>query len=47
MNKFGEPRCMFAGSLLSSIGLACSYFATSIPFLIASIGVVAGELYHL
>ena len=47
VNKFGEPRCMFSGSLLSSIGLACSFLATSIPFLIASIGVVAGEFYHL
>ena len=47
MNKFGEPRCMFAGSLLSSVGLACSFLATSIPFLVASIGVVSGELNKL
>ena len=44
MNKFGEPRCMFAGSLLSSVGLACSFLSTSIPFLVASIGVFSGEL---
>ena len=46
VNKFGEPTCIFAGSLLSSIGLACSFLATSIPFLVASIGVVAGEFYN-
>ena len=46
MNKFGEPSCMLAGSLLSSIGLACSCLATSIPFLVVSIGVICGEFYH-
>ena len=43
VSRFGESKCMFLGSLLASVGLACSFLATSIPFLVASIGIFAGE----
>ncbi|CAG2230718.1 SLC16A9 [Mytilus edulis] len=42
VTKFGPCRCGIAGGIVAAAGLAISYFATSIYFLVLSVGIVTG-----
>ncbi|XP_033758475.1 monocarboxylate transporter 4-like [Pecten maximus] len=42
VNKYGVRKIGMCGGLLAFLGLTSSYFATGIPYLIVSMGVVTG-----
>ncbi|XP_070577838.1 monocarboxylate transporter 13-like [Ptychodera flava] len=44
-NKFGIRPVVMAGGIISSVGLLLSSFATSIPFLYVTFGVITGGAY--
>ncbi|XP_002737814.1 monocarboxylate transporter 12-like [Saccoglossus kowalevskii] len=46
-NRFDVRRTIFLGGILSSAGLILSSFATSIPFLYITFGVITGAAYGL
>ena len=45
VSKFGEQKCMFAGSLISTTGFAMSFVAVNIPFLVATLGILVGMYF--
>ncbi|OWF39573.1 monocarboxylate transporter 9-like [Mizuhopecten yessoensis] len=47
VNRYGVRRMGMCGGLLAFLGLASSFFATSIPYLIVSVGVVSGFGFSL
>ncbi|XP_078001201.1 monocarboxylate transporter 12-like [Glandiceps talaboti] len=46
-NRFGARPVIFVGAIISSLGLLLSSFATSVPFLYITFGVITGGAYGL
>ena len=45
MSRFGAQKCLLVGALISTAGLAVSFFADNITFLVFTIGIIGGKCF--